>query len=98
MSRHIARWLRIEGRVQGVGFRSALHAEALRLDVGGWVRNRSDGCVEAFLCGEQARVDALMAWSHHGPSWARVDRVVCQEAPLPVAPEDCFPFRRIASV
>lgn len=99
--RCVARRLRIEGRVQGVGFRGALHAEALRLGVGGWVRNRSDGCVEAFLCGEEARVNALIAWAHRGPDWARVNRVVCQEATIaatPAALEDCFPFRRKPSI
>lgn len=97
MNQHIACTLRIEGRVQGVGFRGALHAEALRLDVGGWVRNRNDGCVEAFLYGEKARVNALVDWAHGGPDWARVDCVICREAPIPVQPENCFPFRRLAS-
>ena len=56
MNRCIACRLLIEGRVQGVGFRNALCAEALRLDVGGWVRNHRDGRVEAFFCGEEAHV------------------------------------------
>ncbi len=102
MKRRIACRLLIEGRVQGVGFRNALCAEALRLDVGGWVRNRRDGRVEAFLCGEQARVNVLITWAHHGPNPARVDRVTCQEMPFPASPEDrpqeYFPFRRKPSL
>jgi acylphosphatase len=43
-----ARLLRIRGLVQGVGYRNALHREATRLGLSGWVRNRSDGSVEAL--------------------------------------------------
>lgn len=91
MNRRIACRLLIEGRVQGVGFRNALCAEALRLDVGGWVRNHRDGRVEAFVCGEEAHVNALIAWAHHGPRLARIDRVTCQEMPFPAAPAASFP-------
>lgn len=76
----IARRLLIEGRVQGVGFRWSLHAEALTLGLRGWVRNRSDGSVEALICGEEGAVDALTVWAHRGPDTARVDRVVCTDA------------------
>ena len=44
-----ARLLRIRGLVQGVGYRNALLREATRLGLSGWVRNRSDGSVEALV-------------------------------------------------
>lgn len=91
MNRCIACRLLIEGRVQGVGFRNALCAEALRLDVGGWVRNHRDGRVEAFFCGEEAHVNALITWAQHGPRLARIDRVTCQEMPFPGAHTASFP-------
>jgi acylphosphatase len=69
------RHLRIAGRVQGVGFRDALRAEALAQGLAGWVRNRADGSVEAVLQGEPAAVDAVAAWARRGPWAARVDRV-----------------------
>ncbi len=69
------RRLRISGRVQGVGFREALRAEALARGLTGWVRNRSDGTVEALLQGEPAAVDAVAAWARRGPPAARVERV-----------------------
>jgi len=72
----IARRLRIHGRVQGVGFRYALAAKAKSLGLSGWVRNRSDGSVEALACGPRAAVDTLIAWAYQGPPAARVDRVV----------------------
>ena len=76
----IARRLLIEGRVQGVGFRWSLHAEAQALGLRGCVRNRSDGSVEALICGEEEAVDALTVWAHRGPDTARVDRVICTDA------------------
>ena len=61
------RRLFIHGRVQGVGFRYSLNAEARALGLNGWVRNRSDGSVEALLIGSIEAVDALTVWAHHGP-------------------------------
>jgi acylphosphatase len=63
----------ISGRVQGVGFRAAARAEALRLGVSGHARNLRDGTVEVIVCGEDAVVDDLQAWLRHGPPGARVD-------------------------
>jgi acylphosphatase len=65
----------IEGTVQGVGFRYALAAEATALGLDGWVCNRRDGTVEACLRGPQQKVEALAAWSRHGPTGARVTGV-----------------------
>jgi acylphosphatase len=68
----LTRRLRITGRVQGVGFRYAMQDEAARRGVNGWVRNRSDGSVEALLQGEAAAVESLTAWARRGPPGARV--------------------------
>ncbi len=67
------RQIRVQGRVQGVGFRYALRDEAQRLGVSGWVRNCTDGSVEALLQGEPRAVDALMHWARRGPRAARVE-------------------------
>jgi acylphosphatase len=66
------RLIHVTGRVQGVGFRDALRAEALRLGVTGWVRNRVDGTVEAVLQGDDETIARVIAWARRGPPLARV--------------------------
>ncbi len=67
--------LRVEGQVQGVYFRVSTQAEAQRLGLTGWVRNRRDGTVEVVAEGPTAQVESLLAWAHQGPPASRVDRV-----------------------
>ena len=66
-----ARRIVISGRVQGVGFRYALADEARGRNLGGWVRNRRDGTVEALLAGPQDDVEAVIAWARQGPPRSR---------------------------
>jgi len=72
--------LRISGRVQGVGYRDALRAEALRRGLSGWVRNRFDGSVEAIVQGSPEAVEAVIAWARRGPPAARVDNLEARPA------------------
>ena len=60
----IVRHVVVEGYVQGVGYREFTRRAALRLSVAGWVRNRSDGAVEA-----------LITEMRKGPRSAVVDRL-----------------------
>ena len=76
----VTRHLRISGRVQGVGYRDALAAEARARSVAGWVRNRRDGTVEAILQGSAEAVDAVIAWTRRGPPAARVQAVEIGDA------------------
>lgn len=64
----------VEGGVQDVGYRYSLRLEADRAGVTGWVRNRTDGTVEATLEGTDAAVDGVLAWMAEGPPGARVAR------------------------
>jgi acylphosphatase len=71
----VARRYVITGRVQGVGFRLFAEAAAAREGVHGWVRNRPDGHVEAWIEGDAEAVDHVEASLRRGPSHARVDDV-----------------------
>jgi acylphosphatase len=62
----------IRGGVQGVFFRSETKDEAEKLGVSGWVRNLSDGKVEAVFEGEQENVQELIEFCKQGPPGARV--------------------------
>jgi acylphosphatase len=65
----------VTGRVQGVWFRESCRNEARALGVGGFVRNRADGAVEAEFEGPPAAIARMVAWSREGPPRARVDDV-----------------------
>lgn len=67
------RFVRIRGRVQGVGFRAFVAREARRCGVRGAVRNEADGSVLALLEGEETSLDALDERLAEGPPAARVE-------------------------
>jgi acylphosphatase len=78
--------LRIEGLVQGVGFRAFVEREARALGLSGWVRNRRDGGVEAVVAGPSADVERLIALAGKGPRLARVDMIKVLDEPEPASP------------
>lgn len=70
----------VSGRVQGVAFRHHARERALALGVTGWVRNRSDGRVEAHVEGPASAVEAMLAWLARGPRFAHVTGIERHEA------------------
>jgi len=68
----VTKHLVISGRVQGVGYRFYMQRKARELGAAGWVRNRSDGTVEAVVHGSPEQVDAVVAWARRGPPSAVV--------------------------
>ena len=72
--------LRITGRVQGVGYRAWALPTANRLGLRGWVRNRSDGSVEALVIGEDEAVARMIDACREGPFGARVSDVAISDA------------------
>ena len=71
----------VSGRVQGVAFRAATRAKAQACGVAGWVRNRSDGSVEAAFEGDPEAVELVVAFCQSGPRLARVERLEVVEEP-----------------
>lgn len=74
----------VRGRVQGVFFRQSAAQEARALGLTGWIRNRTDGCVEGVACGPATALARLRAWLQRGPPAAQVEGVewgMAAEAP-----------------
>src|SRR6188508_790772 len=65
---HVARHVRVTGRVQGVFFRAWTAEQARILRVCGWVRNAPDGSVEAHLQGDKWAVQRMIELLHRGGS------------------------------
>ncbi len=63
----------ITGYVQGVFFRSNMRSQAVMREVSGWVRNLSDGRVEAVMEGEKDDIEGLIESCRQGPPGSRVD-------------------------
>lgn len=69
----------VEGRVQGVWYRGWTVETAQALGLNGWVRNLSDGRVEAVFMGANAAVETMLAACRQGPPAARVTAVTVEE-------------------
>ncbi len=65
----------ISGQVQGVDFRAYARDRARQAGVEGWVRNLTDGRVEAIFEGIRPAVQRLVSWCYSGPMHAEVEKV-----------------------
>ncbi|MGL5081411.1 MAG: acylphosphatase [Microcoleaceae cyanobacterium] len=68
----------ISGQVQGVGFRIATQAIAIQHNLQGWVRNLSDGRVEAVCEGNRLQIEAMIQWCRQGPPGAIPQTVIVE--------------------
>ncbi len=57
----------VSGRVQGVFYRASTKEIALIYHLTGWVRNLSDGRVEAMFEGEKENIEKVVEWCRQGP-------------------------------
>ena len=78
----VARIIRVTGRVQGVFFRAWTCDEAQTIGLSGWVRNCSDGAVEAYAEGDAGGVEELIDLMREGPPGAEVGHVDVDTADL----------------
>ncbi len=65
----------IEGIVQGVFFRATTIDESSKLGLTGWVKNRTDGRVEAVFEGDVDKIDQIVEWCKKGPPGAVVRNI-----------------------
>lgn len=65
----------IEGTVQGVGFRQFVKYKAKKLNITGWIKNLSDGRVEALIEGSPENVRKMVDICKSGPFLARVKKI-----------------------
>ena len=72
----------VEGRVQGVGFRTYAQRKASLLGLSGYVRNLRDGRVEVYAIGKAEQLRALRVELERGPRAAHVEGVAEEDAPV----------------
>jgi acylphosphatase len=68
----------ITGKVQGVYFRAETQRAAKQRNVAGWVRNWSNGSVEALFEGDEPAVKAMLEWCWQGSPFSKVQHVDIQ--------------------
>lgn len=71
----------ISGRVQGVCYRISTQQQAVQLNLTGYVKNLSDGRVQAEFCGLPENIEEMQQWLWLGPVMAKVDDVKMQLLP-----------------
>lgn len=74
--------IRVEGIVQGVGFRWAVRTKAVQLGISGSVRNEDDGSVLIEAEADPAVMDTFLEWCRRGPVSAQVDQVLVEPGRL----------------
>ena len=72
-------YIRVSGRVQGVGFRWFTSMTAARLNLTGWVRNREDGAVDMEVQGAPDAVEAFTAAVRRGSHYSEVQNLTVQK-------------------
>jgi acylphosphatase len=80
--KQIARFYRVRGRVQGVGYRYFAEQAARALGIRGWARNDDDGTVQVYAVGTPEHLAEFAARLWQGPRWAEVRGVDESEAAL----------------
>ena len=70
---------RVQGKVQGVGYRIWARGVATGLGLAGWVRNDRDGSVTALIAGTDAAVSTMIERLWKGPTGASVAKVEVEE-------------------
>lgn len=65
----------VHGRVQGVFYRVTARREAQKRNITGWIKNLSDGHVEAIFEGNNERIIEIIDFCRIGPPLAKVTNI-----------------------
>lgn len=65
----------VKGDVHNVGFRAMTRHRARKIGVNGWVKNNTDGTVEALFEGDDEKVNDMIEWCRKGPPTSYVEDV-----------------------
>ncbi|MEE2746084.1 MAG: acylphosphatase [Pseudomonadota bacterium] len=76
--------VKVEGRVQGVWYRVWAQKKAVNHEIRGWIRNRSDGTVEAVVCGRELAINKLLEAMKTGPTMANVISIRAEPCDPPI--------------
>ncbi len=68
-------YARVQGYVQGVGFRQFVVHQATRLGLRGYTRNETNGDVEVVAQGDRSALERLCSFLRQGPSASEVSEV-----------------------
>lgn len=68
----------VSGKVQGVAYRVYAQDAAMTLEVGGYVRNLSDGKVEVVAQGDPTVLKEFIEYLHEGSLMAEVSAVAVE--------------------
>ena len=71
-------WVRIDGRVQGVGYRYFVQRRAAQHAITGWVKNRADGSIEIEAVGKKPALEEFLSYVRVGPPAANVSHAVAR--------------------
>ncbi len=83
MNEHVGAFIRIYGKVQGVGYRAFTQQIAEKLGIKGYVKNMPDGSVEVYGEGTKEMIESFVKELEKGPFLAVVDKVeVKWDSPL----------------
>jgi hydrogenase maturation protein HypF len=88
VSQRVRTAVRVEGIVQGVGFRPFVYSLATRLGLGGLVGNDVDGVFAEIEGAPEAVKEFLLSLERDAPPLARIERVTA----TPLAPDGCAVF------
>lgn len=69
----------IKGKVQGVFYRATAKEIADESGIKGWIKNTSDGNVEAMITGHEKQLQQFVEWCKKGPRKAIVSDVLATE-------------------